>query len=72
MQPDNIIESVEMDQQSGHRILTLQVDLDVDFGLSSSGRSTQVATSHGWQPLGREAYSLNVVRKKEGRFHARR
>jgi len=39
--------SADVAQKSGKRILTLEIDLDQDFGPSSSGKSIIIASSEG-------------------------
>ncbi|HYU12185.1 MAG TPA: hypothetical protein VEK82_06390 [Stellaceae bacterium] len=39
--------SADVAQKNGKRILTLEIDLDQNFGLSSSGKSIIIASSEG-------------------------
>jgi len=48
-------------------ILTIKVDLQKEFGLSATGKTTTVATSEGFVPVGESSqgigFSLNVNKK---------
>ncbi len=59
------MKNVEMKLEGN--ILTIKVDLTKDFGLSSSGKTTIIASTEGNQPIpGREdaKIGLNIYKKK--------
>jgi hypothetical protein len=58
------VKNVEMTVQGN--ILTIKVDLSQDFGPSSSGKTTIIASTEGNQPVPdrSEIVGLNVYKKK--------
>ena len=52
--------------------LNISVDLSKDFGLSKTGKSNTVATTHGFTTLddGQTIFSVNVNRKHNGQLVA--
>lgn len=48
--------------------MTIEVDLAQDHGLSASGKTKIIASSHGFQklstPVGEVSVGINVVKKK--------
>lgn len=62
-------------QTDGHRTLTIEVDLDQDFGPTSTGRALLVAGTQNWMPIpGAEdtAIALTCTRKLNGGKYGRR
>ncbi len=45
-------------------ILTLTIDTDEDYGLTSTGRSIQVASTGGFLWENEVGISLNIIKKK--------